>query len=142
MFLEREERWLNENNPNLINDNQVNNINNLNPNNVLAAQAQQNIENLRMIDLRSGLRRPPMIIRTNLFMQNRINNDFFLGEEQRESDFKYLLGFLLGTFLAIYALIFLIFCKFRPKFRSGFVAGMIFGSFLFLFINLTNPNRN
>lgn len=141
MFLEREERWLNENNPNLLNANQENNLN-LNLNNPRAAQAAQNMQALRIIDLRSGLQRPPMIIRTHLFMQHRNQNEFFLAAEQQESNFKFLLGFLLGTFLAIYALIFLIFCKFRPKFRSGLVAGMFFGSFLFLFFNLSYPNRN
>jgi hypothetical protein len=139
MFLEREEHWLNENNPNLLN---ANNNNNLNPNNLQEAQAQRNMQALQIIDLRSGLQRPPMFIRAHLFMQNRPLNDLILGAEQRESNLKFLLGFVLGTFLAIYALIFLIFCKFRPKFRSGFVAGMIFGSFLFMFYNLTNPNRN
>jgi len=143
MFLEREERWLNENNPNLLNaDPSINN--NLNPVNPRLAQAQQNMQALRIIDLRSGLQRPPMVIRTHLFMQNGLNRDsnqFFFSAE-RESNLKFLFGFILGIFLAIYALIFLILCNFRPKFRSGLVAGMICGSCLFLFFNLTNTNKN
>jgi len=143
MFLEREERWLNENNPDIINsnNNQNNNIlNNINSIDQGQSQHQRNLQALRIIDLRSGLQRPPMIIRTHLFMPNRLNNDFLL-EETGESNLKFIFGFILGTFLSIYALIFLIFCKFRPKFRSGLVAGMIFGSFLFLFYNLTNQRN-
>ena len=141
MFLNREERWLNENNDHLINStfnniNQNNNI--LNPNDLRELRLQRNIQALRIIDLGSGLQRPPLIIRTHLFLPNRINNDFLLAEGNGESNFKFFLGFLVGIFLAMYALIFLIFCKFRPKFRLGLIFGMLLGSFLFLFYNLTN----
>jgi len=145
MFLDREERWLNENNPDMINSmfnsHIINQNNNSISNNPRQNEFHRNLQALQIIDLRSAIQRPSMVIRTHLFMPNRFESDFLMLETQRESNLRYILGFLVGTFLSIYTLIFLIFCKFRPKFRSGLVAGMLFGSFLFLFINLKN-SRN